>query len=117
LPERARRPQPPLPTPATCKHARGPPGAPVTNPGTRFALTPTIRPKAASQEEALKQAGFTKVEVPETQLFPGEINRVSLYRKAVQPGERLQFKKMILLILADGASVREAAPSPKPDKL
>jgi hypothetical protein len=89
----------------------------VTKPGTLFALTPTIRPKAASQEEALKQAGFTKVEVPETQLFPGEINRVSLYRKAVKPGERLQFKKMVLLILADGASVRESGPNAKPEKL
>ena len=75
----------------------------VTKPGTLFALTPTIRPKAASQEEALQKAGFTKVDVPETQLFPGEINRVSLYRKAVKAGERLQFKKLVLLVMADGA--------------
>jgi hypothetical protein len=73
----------------------------VTKPGTLFALTPTIRPKAASQEEALQKAGFTKVDVPETQLFPGDINRVSLYRKAVKDGERLQFKKLVLLVLAD----------------
>jgi hypothetical protein len=75
----------------------------VTRPGTLFALTPTIRPNAASQEAALQDAGFAKVEVPEVQLFPGEINRVSLYRKAVKPGERLQFKKLVLLIFADGA--------------
>lgn len=79
----------------------------VTKPGTLFALTPTIRPKAASQEEALQNAGFTKIDVPETQLFPGEINRVSLYRKAVKAGERLQFKKMVVLVLADGAMVQE----------
>jgi hypothetical protein len=78
----------------------------VTKPGTLFALTPTIRPKAASQEEALQKAGFTKVEVPEVQLFPGEINRVSLYRKAVKQGERLQFKKMVLLVFADGVIVQ-----------
>ncbi len=78
----------------------------VTKPGTLFALTPTIRPKAASQEDALQAAGFIKVDVPETQLFPGEINRVSLYRKTVKPGERLQFKKMVLLVLADGAQFR-----------
>lgn len=77
----------------------------VSKAGTLYALTPTIRPKAASQEEALQKAGFTKVEVPETQLFPGEINRVSLYRKAVQQGERLQFKKLVLMVLADGAVV------------
>jgi hypothetical protein len=75
----------------------------VTRPGTLLALTPTIRPNAASQEAALQAAGFTKVDVPEVQLFPGEINRVSLYRKTVKPGERLQFKKLVLLILADGA--------------
>ncbi|MCP5560774.1 MAG: exo-alpha-sialidase [Verrucomicrobiaceae bacterium] len=77
----------------------------VSKAGTLFALTPTIRPKAASQEEALQKAGFAKVDVPETQLFPGEINRVSLYRKAVKAGERLQFRKMVLLVLADGARV------------
>jgi len=75
----------------------------VTRPGTLLALTPTIRPKAASQEAALQAAGFTKVDVPEVQLFPGEINRVSLYRKTVKSGERLQFKKLVLLIPADGA--------------
>lgn len=79
----------------------------ITKPGTLFALTPTIRPKAASQEEALQKAGFTKVDVPETQLFPGEINRVSLYRKAVKVGERLQFKKMVLLVLAEGTAIQE----------
>lgn len=79
----------------------------VTKSGTLFALTPTLRPKAASQEDALQKAGFTKVDVPETQLFPAEINRVSLYRKAVKSGERLQFRKMVLPVLADGAAVRE----------
>ena len=76
----------------------------VTRPGTILALTPTPRPKAASQEQALRKAGFTRVEVPEVQLFPGEINRVSLYRKAVKQGERLQFKKLVLLVFADGAA-------------
>lgn len=76
----------------------------VTRPGTLLALTPTIRPKAASQEAALQKAGFTRVEVPEVLLFPGEINRVSLYRKAVKQGERLQFKKLVLLVFADGAA-------------
>ncbi len=77
----------------------------VAKPGTIFALTPTIRPKAASQEEALQKAGFAKVDVPEAQLFSGEINRVSLYRKTVKPGEQLHFKKFVLLVLADGAAV------------
>lgn len=84
--------------------------ATVTQRGTLFALTPTVRPGAASQEAALVDAGFTKVDVPEVQLFPGEINRVSLYRKAVRPGERLQFRKLVLLVLADGARVQEHNP-------
>ena len=80
----------------------------VTMPGTLFALTPTIRPnaasqEAASQEAALQKAGFKKVDVPEVQLFPGEINRVSLYLKTVRSCERLHFKKLVLLVLADGA--------------
>ena len=84
----------------------------VTQPGTLFALTPTIRPKAASQEEALQRAGFTKVKVPEVQLFPGEINRVSLYRKDVKPGERLKFNKMVLFVLSAGAAVSPHSPLP-----
>ena len=79
----------------------------VSKAGTLFVLTPTIRPTAASQDVALQKAGFTKVDVPEVQLFPGEINRVSLYRKEVKAGDRLQFKKMVLLVLAGGAAIQE----------
>lgn len=84
----------------------------VTRPGVLFALTPTIRPRAASQEEALRSAGFTKVSVPEAQLFPGEINRVSLYRKDAQAGERLKFNKMVLLVLGAGVAVSPHVPTP-----
>ncbi len=84
----------------------------VKQPGTLYALTPTIRPKAASQETALKSAGFWKVDVPETQMFPGEINRVSLYRKEVKRGERLKFKKMVFLAMGEGAEVEEYRPAP-----
>lgn len=83
----------------------------ITKPGTVYALTPTIRPKAASQEAALQEAGFTKVDVPEVQLFPGEINRVSLYRKEANRPERLRFKKMVLLIMDKGAEARLAGAS------
>lgn len=77
----------------------------VTKPGTLFALTPSPRPKAANQEAALGKAGFTRVDAPEVQLFPGGINRASLYRKAVKPGERLRFQKLVLLVFGDGAAV------------
>jgi hypothetical protein len=75
----------------------------ITKPGTLFALTPTTRPRASSQEEPLREAGFLKVDGPEVQFFQGEVNRVSLYPKAVKAGERLQFKKMVLLI-TDGVA-------------
>jgi hypothetical protein len=58
----------------------------------------------------LLKAGFTKVDVAEVQLFPGEINRVNLYQKDVQSGERLSFKKMVLLISGSGAVVRQKNP-------
>jgi predicted neuraminidase len=82
----------------------------VTKPGLLHALTPTRRPKAASQEDALVAAGFTKVDVPETQFFPGEINRVSLYRKPVDKGEKLRFKKLVFLVLGEGTEVKEQDP-------
>ena len=78
----------------------------VTKAGKLFALTPTPRPKAASQAQALLEAGFVKTDVPETQLFPGEINRVSLYQKTVEKGERLRFKKLVVLAAADGAEIQ-----------
>ncbi len=83
----------------------------VTKPGKLYALTPTIRPKAASQENALENAGFSKVDVPEVQLFPGEVNRVSLYRKKVMKGDRFEFRKMVLLIEDEGAEVQNFDPN------
>ncbi len=80
--------------------------AEVTMPGPLFALTPTVRPQAASQHDALIAAGFAKVDGPEVQLFPGEINRVGLYRKNVQAGERLTFRKLVVLIAGEGTELR-----------
>lgn len=83
----------------------------VTKSGTLYALTPTPRPKAASQHGALLGAGFTKLEVPEAQLFAGEINRVSLYSKEAKSGERLRFAKMTLLI-PGSAKIQRPTPPP-----
>ncbi|WP_395740385.1 sialidase family protein [Prosthecobacter sp.] len=79
----------------------------VTEPGTLYVLTPTTRPKAASQEEALRAAGFIKVDVPETQLFPGEINLMSLYRKEVAAGEQFHFKKVVILVSGPGTALKQ----------
>jgi len=89
--------------------------AECVKPGTLFAFTPTERPKAASQEEPLRRAGFAKVNVPEVQLFPGEINRVSLYRKQVAVGERFRFNKMVLMIFGPGVELKtREIQQPKP---
>ncbi|MBV6497939.1 MAG: hypothetical protein CJBNEKGG_00153 [Prosthecobacter sp.] len=77
----------------------------VKTPGMLHALTPTVRPGAASQDTALLRQGFAKVQVDEAQLFPGEINRVSLYQKRVKPGERLRFTKMVVLIMGEGCEI------------
>jgi hypothetical protein len=82
----------------------------VTKPGTLYALTPSLRPLAACQEAALTNAGFAKVDAPEVQLFPGEINRLSLYRKEVKAGEQLYFKKLVLLVTGPGTVLRQSAP-------
>ena len=74
----------------------------VTTPGTLYALTPTERPTRSEPGEGAAAAGFEKVDVPEVQFFPGEINRVSLYKKAVESGERLRFRKLVFLVMDGG---------------
>ncbi len=81
----------------------------VTRPGTLLALTAAARPESGphSQEAALQKAGFTREPAALTELFAGQAHYVRLYRKAVQAGEQFQFRKLTLLVLADGAQVRE----------
>ncbi len=85
----------------------------VIKPGVLYALTPTTRPHAASQENALQAAGFAKVDEPEAQFFPGEINRVSLYQKEVQLGERLKFRKFVFLVMGKGTEIETFLPLAK----
>ena len=87
----------------------------VTKPGTLFALTPTPRPGASSQVQPLLHAGFAQIDVPETQLFPRDVNRVSLFRKEVRTGERLKFQKMVVLAMGPGTTIApHAFAPPKP---
>lgn len=79
----------------------------VAKPGLIYALTPAKRPEAASPEDALVAAGFTKVNVPEAQLFEKDINRVLLYSKQVKEREQLRFGKFVILIPAEGAALEE----------
>lgn len=78
----------------------------VENGGQLFALTP---PKsiegAASQETALQELGFERVDTPVFELFPGAINHVCVYEKTVTAGERFHFRKVVLLVEGEGAKV------------
>lgn len=79
--------------------------------GTLFAITPTTQPRAASQEAVLQAAGFEKADIPEFQLFPGEINRVSVYRKDVRAGDVFGFRKFVLFAAAQGVVSGANAPA------
>jgi hypothetical protein len=51
----------------------------------------------------LKKTGFAKVKVSSTQIFHGEMNRLSLCRKTVKTSGRMQPWKLAILI-ADGVA-------------
>ncbi|MBN2448965.1 MAG: hypothetical protein JXR77_01165 [Lentisphaeria bacterium] len=76
--------------------------------GMLYALTPALRPGAASQAGALEAAGFARHPMAEFQLF-GEnpIDRVILYTREIRKGDTLRFGKWTLL-LAPAAVLRRA---------
>ncbi|MCY2990697.1 MAG: glycosyl hydrolase family 32 [Planctomycetota bacterium] len=82
-----------------------------TKPGEVFVMT-LSKPHYANQGAALHRQGFTKVDAPEFQLFPGEINRVFAWRKELTKGDHLRFRKLALLVLGDGTGVVEIKPEP-----
>jgi predicted neuraminidase len=82
----------------------------VTKPGTVFALTPVAQAKAPSHDSALLRAGFVKVDGPEVRLFQGEATQFHIFRKSVNSEERLRFNETVLLVLSEGAEVREFNP-------
>lgn len=84
----------------------------VQKPGTLFAVTPAIRPSAASQDVALRRQGFRRVDGPEVQFFPGLINRVVAYQREVKAGDRFRFSKMVVLATDAGAEIAEYRPAP-----
>ncbi|MES2788245.1 MAG: sialidase family protein [Planctomycetota bacterium] len=84
-------------------------------PGELYALTPSRRPRAANQELALIAHGFEKMDLPEFPLFPDDVNRVIVYRKNVEKGERFRFQKLVLLVSGKGTLIAAAKPtSPSP---
>lgn len=84
----------------------------IVHGGTLWALTPSERPRAASRHTELLAAGFEQTELPEFQLFPGEINRVRHYRKMVRSGERLRFNKMVVFVSVNAVEFRAIVDAP-----
>ena len=78
-------------------------------PGEVFVMT-LSKPHSANQSEALQKLGFKKVDTPEFQLFPGEINRVFAWRKEVKKGERLRFRKLAFLVTGESTEVTVVSP-------
>jgi hypothetical protein len=76
-----------------------------TKPGELFVMT-LSKPHESNQGAALEKAGFVKTGPPEFQLFPGEINRVSTWRRHLNPGDRVSFKKLAFAVLGEGLEVK-----------
>ena len=74
-------------------------------PGELFVMT-LSRPHAANRQAALAALGFRRLAAPEFQLFPGEINRVFVFHKQLQRGERLRFEKLAFAVLGDGLRLK-----------
>ena len=82
-----------------------------TKPGEIFVMT-LSKPHESNRGEALQKLGFEKVETPEFQLFPGEINRVFAWKKSVKEGERIKFRKLGLVVMGPEAEVKLYSPPP-----
>ncbi len=78
-------------------------------PGEVFVMT-LSKSHFANQGTALLQQGFKKVDTPEFQLFPGQINRVFAWRKVLNPGDRLRFKKLAFLVTGKDTEVALVKP-------
>lgn len=85
-------------------------------PGDIFVMT-LSKPHSANQAAALKKQGFEKVDTPEFQLFPGQINRVFAYRRQMKRGEKLTIGKLAFPVLGEGLAIKLlAAGKPMPRK-
>ncbi|MDF1754906.1 MAG: exo-alpha-sialidase [Verrucomicrobiales bacterium] len=76
-----------------------------TTPGDLYLMT-LSKSHSANQGAVLEKYGFKKVDTPEFQLFPGEINRVFAYQKRMESGEQLTIRKMVFPVLGDGIKIK-----------
>jgi hypothetical protein len=81
-------------------------------PGDVFVMT-LSKKHYANQSECLLKQGFEKVDTPEFQLFPGEINRVLAWRRVLNPGDRLRLTKLAFLVTGKDTTVALVKPKPE----
>jgi hypothetical protein len=82
--------------------------------GVVYALTPSEhRRGAASQEEALRQLGFEKVDMPEFQLYgKNAIDIVTVYQKRLKEGEALSIGKWVVMAGPPGMAISRPQATP-----
>ncbi|MCA9085733.1 MAG: exo-alpha-sialidase [Planctomycetaceae bacterium] len=74
-------------------------------PGRVFVMT-LSKAHSANQSERLKRLGFSMRDLPEFQLFAGEVNRVFVWEKTLRKHERLELRKLCLLAMAPETRMR-----------
>lgn len=83
----------------------------ITESGSLTVLTPYADARTASQTKALEENGFEIISKEPFQLFSKEDwNRVSVYSKSVEKGQRYRFGKYVVLLDIDKAVEIEPTP-------
>ncbi|QDV69169.1 hypothetical protein Poly24_28840 [Rosistilla carotiformis] len=78
--------------------------------GELFVLT-LSKSHSANQADALHRQGFKRLDTKEFQLFAGDLNRVFVWRKQVNPGDRLKMRKLALMVLGESVTVEAIKPA------
>lgn len=65
----------------------------------------------SNQNESLLKQGFSKVDSPDFQLFPGQINQVFAWKKTLKPGDRLRFRKLAFLVIGKDTKIALIKPT------
>lgn len=76
-----------------------------TSPGDLHVLT-LSKEHSANRAGDLLGRGFKKVDTPEFQLFEGDLNRVSAYRKRLESGDRLTLSKLAFPVLSRDLKIK-----------
>lgn len=76
-----------------------------TAPGDLFVMT-LSKPHAANRSDDLQRMGFERIAGDDFQLFAGELNRVFAWRKHVNPGDRMRFRKLAFMVTGEKTKVQ-----------